>query len=419
MKRLLTLLVLFPLISTADFVPTFSNAWNIAQSTREAHRIEWYQASTVRRVYEFHFNNAPVSFPSNTVVTWDVVYATNQLLSLVATTGTISNADLGQVRFDLAPEESNLTEGNYIGYVKAWDVSVSPAKLITPLVRQAITVLFSTDSRYYDFVGPKTYTLGTADLGPGIVTPEILDRAYAETGTVAAIDLRLAALELEPMWSSSSGSVWSAIQGKSPSSHQHTLSDITDAGSMAAEDVGDYYTATASDSLFARKTIYGADAFGARIGTNLWVGGTGTFTAVIGSGSGITDLDYTNISNPPTLGTMATRSTNEYQPIGAQTITYIGTNITWDVSMYSSAAVMLTNNARLAAATGIKPGGRYTLRVTQDPTGGRLLTYADAYLATGGIAPTLTSVTNRTDLLIFDGISTTNIMRSGFFPDVR
>lgn len=214
---------------------------------------------------------------------------------------------------------------------------------------------------------------------------------------------------------------------------QFTSITSNDFGSLVSGNV--FHDSTTTNAVWVGPNAYGVQVYG-----NELRGAGVTLLNTIGPmhsyGGYVGTIDYGSITNPPALGalaysnsvplalvdgagSMAVEDKDDYQSIGAQTITYAGTNVYWDVSVYSSAAVTLTNNARLSAATGIKAGARYTLRVTQDTTGSRLLTYDGAYLATGGIAPTLTSTTNRTDLLIFEGISTTNMMRAGFFPDVR
>jgi hypothetical protein len=74
-------------------------------------------------------------------------------------------------------------------------------------------------------------------------------------------------------------------------------------------------------------------------------------------------------------------------------------NIAWNVR-YANAVVTITDNRILDNPTGIAPG-YYTLRVIQDPTGSRLLTYGASFKFSGGTAPTLTTTPNAVDILYF------------------
>lgn len=73
-------------------------------------------------------------------------------------------------------------------------------------------------------------------------------------------------------------------------------------------------------------------------------------------------------------------------PVGAsQTLTF-GATTNWDASLGQVATLTLSGNTTLAAPTALKAGGHYTLRVVQDATGGRTITWDAAYKGVRGAA---------------------------------
>lgn len=85
-----------------------------------------------------------------------------------------------------------------------------------------------------------------------------------------------------------------------------------------------------------------------------------------------------------------------------------GASIPWNLAL-GSGGVTLGGNRALANPTNIVPG-RFALKVVQDGTGTRLLTWGAAYLHPGGTAPTLSVAAGAVDLFEFvsDG---TNLYR--------
>ena len=76
--------------------------------------------------------------------------------------------------------------------------------------------------------------------------------------------------------------------------------------------------------------------------------------------------------------------------------------IAWDLSSNQVAKVILGGNRTLGNPTFAKGGGVYVLFVTQDATGSRTLNYGSNYRwSNANLAPTLTAIPNRTDILTF------------------
>ena len=85
----------------------------------------------------------------------------------------------------------------------------------------------------------------------------------------------------------------------------------------------------------------------------------------------------------------------------ATTLTDAAT-IAWDLSSNQVAKVVLGGNRTLGNPTFFKDGGVYVLFVTQDATGSRTLAYGSNYRwSNANLAPTLTTIPNRTDILTF------------------
>jgi FlaG/FlaF family flagellin (archaellin) len=77
-------------------------------------------------------------------------------------------------------------------------------------------------------------------------------------------------------------------------------------------------------------------------------------------------------------------------------------NIDWDLTLGGAAQVTLGGDRTLNAPTNMVNGARYRLKVIQDGTGTRLLTWNAIYRFPGGVDPCLTAAINCIDILIFD-----------------
>jgi len=82
----------------------------------------------------------------------------------------------------------------------------------------------------------------------------------------------------------------------------------------------------------------------------------------------------------------------------ATTLTDAAT-ISWDLDENQVAEVTLGANRTLGAPTNMKDGGTYILRIKQDATGTRTLTFNAAYKFPEGIAPVLSSGANDIDIM--------------------
>ncbi len=151
-----------------NWVPVYTSRWDVADSFRISQRVEWFQASTVRREYQFHVRGAPYAFPSNALVTWDVVAEKDNEAVYVVQHGTLGTQP-GTVRFELSPDESNLPEGYYLGFINVWEEENGEVRQVDRLARQRIEVKFSTDSRAHDMVGPLTWFYGEVLAGGRLV----------------------------------------------------------------------------------------------------------------------------------------------------------------------------------------------------------------------------------------------------------
>ena len=78
-----------------------------------------------------------------------------------------------------------------------------------------------------------------------------------------------------------------------------------------------------------------------------------------------------------------------------------GANISWNMSNGGFASVTLGGNRTLDNPTNVKAGGLYRLRVVQDATGGRTLSFGSNYKFPGGISVTLSSGAGDIDLFEF------------------
>jgi hypothetical protein len=81
-----------------------------------------------------------------------------------------------------------------------------------------------------------------------------------------------------------------------------------------------------------------------------------------------------------------------------------GATVTFDFDDGNVQEVTLAGN-RTFAFTNAKPGGRYMVKITQDATGSRTVTWPGNIKWSGGSAPTLTTTAGKTDIvsLMYDG----------------
>lgn len=111
------------------------------------------------------------------------------------------------------------------------------------------------------------------------------------------------------------------------------------------------------------------------------------------------------------VATVFTRQQN----FGTTALTDAAT-IAWDVSVAQAAKVTLAGNRAMGTPTNLVDGGTYTLRVSQDATGSRTLTYSAVFKWPGGTAPVLSTVANALDILTFisDGTNLYGVVQKAF-----
>lgn len=81
-----------------------------------------------------------------------------------------------------------------------------------------------------------------------------------------------------------------------------------------------------------------------------------------------------------------------------------------DLSTGFDFTVTLGGNRTLGNATNVQVGQRGRIRVVQDGTGSRTLSFSSNYEFAGGSAPTLTTTASAQDILYYDCISATRIL---------
>lgn len=87
-------------------------------------------------------------------------------------------------------------------------------------------------------------------------------------------------------------------------------------------------------------------------------------------------------------------------------------SITWDMDTGFDYVVTLAGNRTLANPTNTKVGQRGEIRVVQDGTGSRTLSFGTSYEFAGGSAPTLTTTASADDILYYRVLSSTRILVS-------
>jgi hypothetical protein len=147
------------------------------------------------------------------------------------------------------------------------------------------------------------------------------------------------------------------------------------------------------------------------LGTNdtdrLTIGATGLVTTV--RSHAITQ--NLTVSGNTTLNGTTTDKSNALN----QTLTD-GATINWDTSLGRVATVTLGGARAMAAATNQKVG-TYILRVVQDGTGGRTLTWNGNYKWTAQTAPVLSTAIGAVDIITF--FSDGSKMYGSYLPDMR
>lgn len=152
--------------------------------------------------------------------------------------------------------------------------------------------------------------------------------------------------------------------------------------------------------------------------------GTSDLSPVIGKGviNGVVGAQYSVIDKSTTVGAMFQATTvqgalEEVKSAGIIALTDAST-ITFNAALGLAYTITLGGDRTIANPTGLVPGATYSLRVTQDSTGTRLLTFSDKFYFTGGTAPTLSVTADAIDILTFvsDG---TNLYHTSIIKNLK
>jgi hypothetical protein len=84
-------------------------------------------------------------------------------------------------------------------------------------------------------------------------------------------------------------------------------------------------------------------------------------------------------------------------------------SVAWNIASGIDFTLAMTANATLANPSGVIPGKRGRIKVTQDATGGRTLALGSQYKTAGGAGITLSTAANAIDYLDYDCVSATEI----------
>jgi hypothetical protein len=109
---------------------------------------------------------------------------------------------------------------------------------------------------------------------------------------------------------------------------------------------------------------------------------------------GLTGLDHHDLDG------LSANDHPQYQRVAVQTLTD-GASIAWDLNAGGHAVVTLGGNRALANPSNLVAGALYSLRITQDATGSRTLSFGSNYKFPGAVAPTLTSTASAVDIIMF------------------
>lgn len=182
MKKMFVILTLSTVCFSAQAVSRQINqSWNIARTPLTPFNVWFLQAESIEFNLTCLLGETPYPLTNaNTTVVWELSQGENYTNLMAVGTGTVISATGGVVRLTLTPEQSNLTNGTYNGYVIARDVVDGITNRLV-LARQNIVVGWSPYGLEYAYVGVSSpfYTIGAVDA--------LLAPIYAMTGTWDAV----------------------------------------------------------------------------------------------------------------------------------------------------------------------------------------------------------------------------------------
>lgn len=130
----------------------------------------------------------------------------------------------------------------------------------------------------------------------------------------------------------------------------------------------------------------------------------------------LADSSYNNVTNADSAAAFLAGTADKVLvadsvwSAGAEVTLTDAATIAVDMSTFINATVTLGGNRTLGNPTNPKPGQTGYIRVVQDGTGGRTLSFASNYEFKGGTAPTLSTAASKQDMLFYVVISSTRIL---------
>jgi len=147
--------------------------------------------------------------------------------------------------------------------------------------------------------------------------------------------------------------------------------------------------------------------------------GHATDTTLTRASAGVAAIEGNNLYTTADDATVANYQDNTadkllttdivWAAMAEQTLTD-GANISWDMDAGIDFTVTLGGNRTLDNATNTQIGKKGRIRVVQDSTGSRTLSFGTSYEFAGGTAVTLTTTGDAEDILFYDCISATRIL---------
>jgi len=169
MKRHLLALVMACALSAQAlaFDRVINESWDISRTPRTPLDIYWMQAESIQFNLSVHLAGTPYSLTNeNLLLVWELT-GTNDFENIYSvSTGTVADVTNGVYRFELTPEQSNLTNGVYSGYARALLTDGTNTTHMVVLSRQRIFVAWSPAGLEYAYSGwtaPPFYTREETD----------------------------------------------------------------------------------------------------------------------------------------------------------------------------------------------------------------------------------------------------------------
>jgi hypothetical protein len=166
------------------------------------------------------------------------------------------------------------------------------------------------------------------------------------------------------------------------------------------------------------RTLVNADLPASGVGAatyQSWTAGTGALvvTSFTVNAQGVVTATSNNAITVPQYGNQGTwtKAQNVSQASPA-----FGTPLTLDLATSNTFTITATSNFTVAAPTGPVAGGTYVVRIVQDATGNRVVTWPGTFKWPGASVPALSTAANAIDLLTmyYDGTQYLCTLQKGY-----